>query len=118
MTVEFIRRRITEIRREKGVTEYKMSRDLGHSKGYIQSIASGKIMPSFSELFRICDYLGIPPRALFDECSKEPVLVAQLLDICETLPAQALRELIHMAQQLETTTGSDASGTRQTDGQG
>lgn len=101
MKVEFVRRRIDELRQAKGVTEYKMSQDLGHSKGYMQSISSGKTMPSYQELFRICDYLDVPPRALFDECGKEPVLVARLLRVCDTLPASALRQLIDIAEQMQ-----------------
>ncbi len=100
MTVEFIRRRISELRQKKGVTEYKMSQDLGHTKGYMQSISSGKTMPSYQELFRICDYLEVPPRALFDEEGREPVLTAKLLRICDTLPASELRQLIGIAEQM------------------
>ena len=49
----FVRNRITELRMKKGVTEYRMSRDLCHSKSYIQSISSGKALPSLSEFFRM-----------------------------------------------------------------
>jgi len=30
---DFIRRRITELRLKRGISEYKMSRDLGHNGG-------------------------------------------------------------------------------------
>lgn len=46
MDTTFIRDRITELRLQKGASEYKMSMDLGHSKSYIQSISSGKSLPS------------------------------------------------------------------------
>ena len=35
MTEEFIRNRITELRLRRGVSEYQMSYDLGHSRGYV-----------------------------------------------------------------------------------
>ena len=35
MEMEFIRNRITELRLKKGVSEYQLSYDLGHSKNYI-----------------------------------------------------------------------------------
>ena len=38
MDIEFIRERITQLRLQKGVSEYKMSYDLGHSRGYISTI--------------------------------------------------------------------------------
>ena len=46
---KFIRKRITKLRMQKDVSEYKMSLDMGHSGSYINSIASGKAMPSMGE---------------------------------------------------------------------
>ena len=63
MDTTFIRDRITELRLQKGVSEYKMSMDLGHSKSYIQSISSGKSLPSLSEFLYICEYFDISPKA-------------------------------------------------------
>ena len=62
MDTTFIRDRITELRLQKGVSEYKMSMDLGHSKSYIQSISSGKSLPSLSEFLYICEYFDISPK--------------------------------------------------------
>ena len=45
MFEEFIRNRITQLRLKKGVSEYQMSYDLGHSRGYIYNISSGKSLP-------------------------------------------------------------------------
>lgn len=33
MDAEFIRQRITQLRKRKGVSEYQISYDLGHSRG-------------------------------------------------------------------------------------
>lgn len=66
MDTTFIRDRITELRLQKGISEYKMSMDLGHSKSYVQSISSGKSLPSLSEFLYICDYFDISPKAFFD----------------------------------------------------
>ena len=52
MDIEFIRERITQLRLQKGVSEYKMSYDLGHSRGYINNISSGKTLPSILALRR------------------------------------------------------------------
>ena len=46
MTENDIRSRLTQLRMKKGVSEYQMSLDLGHSKSYIQSISSGRALPS------------------------------------------------------------------------
>lgn len=66
MDENYIRKRIIELRIGKNISEYKMSLDLGHSKGYIQSISSGRAMPSMSEFLAICDYFEITPVEFFE----------------------------------------------------
>ena len=43
MDAKFIRDRITQLRMQKSVSEYKMSYDLGHSRSYIYNISSGNL---------------------------------------------------------------------------
>ena len=80
MNDTFIRNRITELRLKKGVSEYRMSTDLGHSKSYIQSITSGRALPSLMEFLYICEYFGITPRDFFDEGLKYPALLKEAID--------------------------------------
>ncbi len=77
MYVQFLRDRITQLRLQKGVSEYQMSLDLGHSRGYVQNISSGKSLPSVEGLFEICDYFEITPAQFFDESIDDPALVAE-----------------------------------------
>ena len=49
MNVEYVRNRITQLRIQKGVSEYQMSYDLGHSRGYVYNISSGKALPPLKE---------------------------------------------------------------------
>jgi len=81
----FIRNRISELRVKKGVSEYKMSTDMGHSKGYIQSITSGRSLPSISEFLYMCEYFGITPHEFFDDGLKNPALLQQAIDGLKTL---------------------------------
>ena len=96
----FVRNRIAELRTKKGVSEYKMSMELGHSKTYIQSISSGRSLPSFSELLYICEYLGVTPKEFFDAETNEPQLVCKLTEIAKTLSKEDLAALINMAERL------------------
>lgn len=52
MNADFVRERITQLRLEKGVSEYQMSYDLGRSRGYIYNISSGKSLPPMKEFCR------------------------------------------------------------------
>lgn len=77
MYIQFLRDRIAQLRLQKGVSEYQMSLDLGHSRGYVQNISSGKSLPSVEGLFEICDYFGLTPSQFFDESIDDPALVAE-----------------------------------------
>ncbi len=80
MYEQFVRNRITELRIKKGVSEYKMSYDLGHSRGYIYNISSGKSLPPLTELFAICEYFDITPAQFFNDRMSHPELVQKALD--------------------------------------
>lgn len=85
MNADFIRERITQLRLQKDVSEYKMSYDLGHSRGYINNISSGKTLPSMTEFFAICDYFEITPVEFFDIKTANPKLSRSVLDLLEQL---------------------------------
>ena len=100
MTDSFIRERITELRIKKGVSEYKMSTDLGHSKSYIQSITSGRALPSLSEFLYICEYLSVTPKDFFDKDISEPLLLRQLINLSQNMSDKYLLALINIADCL------------------
>ena len=61
----YVRNRITELREQKGVSEHRMSLELGKSGSYIRSITNGFSMPSLRELFNIIDYFDLTPTLFF-----------------------------------------------------
>ncbi len=67
MDERFIAERITQLRMARNISEYQMSLELGHSKSYVQSITSGKMMPSVKQLFNIVDYFDMSMSEFFDE---------------------------------------------------
>lgn len=80
MYEDFVRDRITQLRLRKGVSEYQMSYDLGHSRGYIYNISSGKALPPLKEFFAICDYFGLTPQEFFDEEAENPELIKKAVE--------------------------------------
>ena len=98
MDAEFVRDRITQLRIQKGVSEYKMSYDLGHSRGYINNISSRKTLPSMAEFFAICDYFGITPIAFFDKNIPNPGLLSETA----ALLAQLEEPDLHLVNQTTT----------------
>lgn len=102
MNENFIRERISVLRTKRGISEYKMSLDLGHSKSYIQSISSGKALPSMSEFLYICDYLGVTPKDFFDESISEPSLANELYEIVKNMSSEDITILINTANRLNS----------------
>ena len=100
MDEKFIRDRITQLRIRKGISEYKMSLDLGHSKSYIQSISNGRALPSMSEFLYICDYLGVTPQEFFDEELPAPQLSHELTALTSGMDREDLEVLIAMAKRI------------------
>lgn len=100
MDIQFIRDRISALRTKKNVSEYRMSTDLGHSKSYIQSISSGRALPSLGEFLYICEYLGVTPKEFFEEEMNEPQLVNKLYRLTSNLSEADLNALISMAERL------------------
>ncbi len=77
---DFVRDRITQLRLRKGVSEYQMSYDLGHSRGYVYNISSGKALPPLKEFFAICDYFDLTPQQFFDDSSPNPELIQKAVN--------------------------------------
>lgn len=79
MYEDFVRERITNLRIKRGISEYQMSYDLGHSRGYVYNISSGKALPPLKEFFAICDYFEITPQQFFDDSTQNPELVQKAI---------------------------------------
>ena len=100
MDTKFIRDRITQLRIQKGVSEYKMSYDLGHSRGYINNISSGKTLPSMTEFFAICDYFEISPAEFFDTKTANSKLSRNVLELLGQLEQEDLELTLTNVQRL------------------
>ena len=82
---QYLRERITALRSQKGVSEHRLSLELGKSGSYIRSITSGATMPSMKELFNIMAYFEVSPSEFFSGLSGKNTL--------RTALGEKLREL-------------------------
>lgn len=96
----FVRERITQLRLRKGVSEYQMSYDLGHSRGYIYNISSGKALPPMKEFLAICDYFEITPQQFFDASSQNPELLQKALEGMRQLSESDMLMLLGLINRL------------------
>lgn len=102
MKTQFIRDRITQLRLQKGVSEYQMSYDLGHSRSYIYNISSGKSLPPMAEFIQICDYFNITPCEFFNDRMNNPELVQKAVEgLCKLSDEDVLMILSHINRLLK-----------------
>lgn len=97
----FVRERITQLRLKKGVSEYQMSYDLGHSRGYIYNISSGKSLPPMSEFFSICDYFNITPAEFFDDGKSNPALIQEAISGLSQLSDEDVLFVLNLVNRLK-----------------
>lgn len=69
MDKKFIQNRISELKDYNNYSEYQLSYELGKSKGYIQSITSGRSLPSMQVFLDLCDCFEITPSEFFSDDS-------------------------------------------------
>ena len=100
MEIDFVARRITELRMKKNISEQQMSLEMGHGRSYIQNISSGRVNPSMPELLYMCEYLGVTPSEFFDEQCEEPILLQRAYEGLKKLDARDLEVLIGLIDRL------------------
>ncbi len=101
MELQFIRDRITQLRLQKGVSEYKMSYDLGHSRSYIYNISSGKALPPWSEFLAICDYFEITPEQFFCESKEISPLMQTVINELKNLSDDDMMVILNLIRRLK-----------------
>lgn len=101
MNAEFIQNRISMLIKEKNISEYKLSLDLGKSKGYIQGITSGRALPSMQEFLNICEYFNISPCDFFSQGSSVSLDQIELNNNLKELPSDDIKLLTDLVKRLK-----------------
>lgn len=90
--------RLSKLRTDKGLSARDMSLSIGQNPGYINSIETGKSLPSMSAFFYICDYLGITPMEFFDTQNEQPTVINELCADLKKLDHKQLQALSILVQ--------------------
>lgn len=110
MLDNFIRERITELRLARNASEYQMSAELGKSPGYVQSITSGRTMPSMEQLFNIIDYFDMTPSEFFDPANHDSQTLRSAIHTLRSLPEESVAAIMPLLRHLRETKGTAAGG--------
>ena len=92
--------RLSRLRAQKGVSAREMSLCIGQNPGYINSIETGKSLPSMAVFFFICEYLGVTPYEFFDEGSKYPESISSIVKDLQHLDERQLTMIAGLVRDL------------------
>lgn len=89
----FLRSRISELIAQKGLSEHRLSLELGKSGSYIRAITNGLTLPSVKELFNIITYFEISPAEFFEGLDDTQSLRSQLREKLRELDDDSLQKV-------------------------
>ncbi len=92
--------RLARLRYEKGVSARDMSLSIGQNHAYINTIESGKALPSLEGFFFICEYLGITPSQFFDEGNENPTKLDEVIGDLKKLNSTQLEHISALVKEL------------------
>ena len=92
--------RLARLRSEMSVSARDMSLALGQNPGYINSIESGKALPSMAMFFYICDYLHISPEEFFATENNSPAKTKKILKYLSHLDQESLDSVAIIVEKL------------------
>lgn len=92
--------RLAQLRIKKGVSAREMSQSLGQNASYVNSIETGRIMPSLKTFLYICEYLEITPAEFFDFESSDPVRLRSIIADMKSLNDEQLAVIAKLVKDL------------------
>ena len=100
MFEEMFCNRLIQLRQEKNISTRDMSLSLGQRESYINRIENGKMLPSMTVFFYICDYFGITPREFFDTENASSMELIQAYKQLQAMDDETRRHVIAIIQDL------------------
>ena len=99
-TLEFIIKRIQNLRETRGISARDLSLSVGQNEGYVNKIETKQGKPSIEGLVYICEYFEIGLSEFFDEGTEAPLKVKELLTEVKGLDNDSLDLLIGTAKKM------------------
>jgi transcriptional regulator with XRE-family HTH domain len=77
-----------------------MSLSAGQNVNYVNHIERGKMFPSMTGFFALCDYLCVTPRDFFDADTEQPTKLNALVENLKKLDDDALGYVAGIAEKM------------------
>ena len=92
--------RLSQLRIEKGISARDMSLSIGQNAGYINSIETGRALPSMKGFFFICEYLDVTPMEFFDFDASHPSGTDELYQNLKKLTDSQFESILTIIREL------------------
>ena len=92
--------RLSRLRTQMNISARDMSLSLGQNPGYINSIESGKALPSMAMFFCICEYLHISPADFFATENNSPQKTQNIIQNLSKLDDETLNSINILVEKL------------------
>lgn len=99
---EHFRDKLYEFQQLKNLSEYALSHELGKCDSYIQSISSGKNMPSFTAFIEICRVCNKEPYEFFLPEELDNETAKSCLHELKGVPQEQMAQVIEYLKQLKS----------------
>ena len=97
---DWVPKRISELRTQKGVSARDMSLSLGQSESYINKIENKRTLPSMSGFLYICEYLDVTPQEFFNTNSLTPQKSKEILAAIEKLSIEQADHVLQVIRDI------------------
>ena len=98
--VDWIYKRIAQLRMQKGVSARDMSLSLGQSESYINKIENKRTLPSMTGFIYICEYFNITPQEFFTTEVSSPEKTKELLSELEKLTPEQAGHILQVVKDI------------------
>lgn len=98
--LEWLPKRISQLRMDKGVSARDMSLSLGQSESYINKIENSRTLPSMTGFLYICEYFDISPQEFFDINRLSPQKTRELLSAIEKLTTSQAEHILQVIRDI------------------
>lgn len=86
---------------QRNISECQMSLELGQSKGYVQSITSGRSLPSIRQLFNLAEYFDISLSDFFIEKNHDSSDVRECIRLLREINEADVTAVLAVLRQLK-----------------
>ena len=94
-------KRLSELRKNKGISAREMSLSLGQSENYINHIENAKAYPSMAIFLEICEYFGVTAGEFFSYEKRNVDTISQLAQACQGLTKEQINLLVSLAENMK-----------------